>query len=241
MRVASLFQKLDRVLEEALGMLELRAMSGVGVDQQLRVGNVLRQMPGVDRGDHDVVDAVEHQGRLRDGVQEGIGIRTRQWLEVGGVRLGLGYMPEDRRLVPDLSVRQNILLPLQVAGRRDGDDVLARVLSWIPELKPLIDRQGNQLSGGQQKLAALARAIGYGTKLLLLDEPFEGVAPALVERLVAVLQELRHAGPTILISDSSHVTATAGPGVTTTRLGSARRNLIFASRPIMRSTSRATR
>lgn len=136
-------------------------------------------------------------GRVVIGGHDVTGADTRQ-----RVSLGLGYMPEDRRLVPDLTVRQNILLPLEVAGRRDGTDVLARVLDWIPELKPLIDRRGNQLSGGQQKLAALARAIGQGTNLLLLDEPFEGVAPALVERLIAVLQQLRRAGPTILVTDS---------------------------------------
>ena len=76
------------------------------------------------------------------------------------VRLGLGYMPEDRRLVPDLSVRANIALPLEVAGMAAAE--IARktdyVLSLIPELMPLIGRRGNQLSGGQQKLAALGRA-----------------------------------------------------------------------------------
>lgn len=118
------------------------------------------------------------------------------------VRMGIGYMPEDRRLVPDLSVRQNILLPLEVARRRDANAALERVLDWIPELLPLIDRKGNQLSGGQQKLAALARAICGGTNILLLDEPFEGVAPALVERLALVLKALRASGPAILVTDS---------------------------------------
>ncbi len=118
------------------------------------------------------------------------------------VRLGLGYMPEDRRLIPDLSVRDNIMLPMEVAGTADAADRLARVLDSIPELKPLILRKGNQLSGGQQKLAALARAICYGERMLLLDEPFEGVAPALVGRLTQVLMDLKSTGPTILITDS---------------------------------------
>ena len=118
------------------------------------------------------------------------------------VSLGLGYMPEDRRLVPDLSVRQNILLPMEVRRATDAQARLEQALDWIPELKPLIDRKGNQLSGGQQKLAALARAICYGTQFLLLDEPFEGVAPALIERLTRVLGALRATGPTILVTDS---------------------------------------
>lgn len=119
------------------------------------------------------------------------------------VRLGLGYMPEDRRLVPDLTVRDNIMLPMEVGGAADAQQRLDKVLVAIPELVPLIRRKGNQLSGGQQKLAALARAICYGTKVLLLDEPFEGVAPALVGRLTEVLTALRAGGgPTILITDS---------------------------------------
>ncbi|WOH53391.1 ATP-binding cassette domain-containing protein [Bradyrhizobium sp. sBnM-33] len=120
------------------------------------------------------------------------------------VRAGLGYMPEDRRLVPDLSVRSNIALPMEVNGLPAAEIArrVARVLVLIPELQPLIDRKGNQLSGGQQKLAALARAISYGTRLLLLDEPFEGVAPALVARLGSVLRELRREGPTIIVTDS---------------------------------------
>jgi branched-chain amino acid transport system ATP-binding protein len=118
------------------------------------------------------------------------------------VSLGLGYMPEDRRLVPDLSVRENIMLPMEVRRMADAQARLAQALDWIPELHPLIDRKGNQLSGGQQKLAALARAICCGTRILLLDEPFEGVAPALVERLTEVLKALRTTGQTILVTDS---------------------------------------
>jgi branched-chain amino acid transport system ATP-binding protein len=118
------------------------------------------------------------------------------------VQRGLGYMPEDRRLVPDLSVWDNIMLPMEVAGAKDAEERLSRVLDNIPELKPLIQRKGNQLSGGQQKLAALARAICYGQSFLLLDEPFEGVAPALVGRLIQVLTELKSNGPTIVITDS---------------------------------------
>lgn len=118
------------------------------------------------------------------------------------VRLGLGYMPEDRRLIPDLSVRENIMLPMEVVGTASAADRLARVLEAIPELKPLIMRKGNQLSGGQQKLAALARAMCYGDRMLLLDEPFEGVAPALIGRLTQVLMDLKSTGPTILITDS---------------------------------------
>ena len=132
------------------------------------------------------------------------GIDVTGWPSRQRARLGIGYMPEDRRLIPELTVRANIELPLEVAGLAGAERNrrVSGALDMITELAPLIQRRGNQLSGGQQKLAALARAICQGQRLLLLDEPFEGVAPALVQRLVEVLRALRRQGPTILVTDS---------------------------------------
>lgn len=118
-------------------------------------------------------------------------------------RLGIGYMPEDRRLVPDLSVEENVLLPLDATGLSSRTSELDRVFAVIPELVPLRKRPAVSLSGGQQKLVALGRAIAIGTSLLLLDEPTEGVAPSLAKRLIGILREIRTQGPAILISDSN--------------------------------------
>jgi len=115
---------------------------------------------------------------------------------------GVGYLPEDRGLVPELTVEENILVPLWATGQRRAQDRLDFVYSVLPELVPMRERRALLLSGGQQKLVALARALGIGTRLLMLDEPFEGVAPALSMRLGEVIAGLRGGDISVLISQS---------------------------------------
>ena len=116
--------------------------------------------------------------------------------------LGIGYMPEDRGLVPELTVEENILIPLWVSKTLNPDERLAFVYQVLPELKDMSQRRSLLLSGGQQKLVALGRALAVGTRLLLLDEPFEGVAPALSMRLSEVLSRLKGSQLSVLISQS---------------------------------------
>ncbi len=116
--------------------------------------------------------------------------------------LGIGYMPEDRGLVPELTVEENILLPLWAMKIADTAPRLEFVYHVLPELKEMSHRRALLLSGGQQKLAALARALTIGNKLLLLDEPFEGVAPALSARLSEVIAGLRGSDLSVLIAQS---------------------------------------
>ena len=117
-------------------------------------------------------------------------------------RLGIGYMPEDRRLIPDLTVEENLLVPAWALGLPDPEARLAKIYKLIPEVREFGPRKGLQLSGGQQKLAALGRALMCGTRLLLLDEPFEGVAPALAHRLVEVVADLKREGMSVIVSES---------------------------------------
>jgi branched-chain amino acid transport system ATP-binding protein len=120
----------------------------------------------------------------------------------GRARLGIGYMPEDRRLIGTLTVEDNISLPAW-AGRLDGiERRLAYIYRLMPDVKALSPRRASQLSGGQQKMVALARALMSGTKLLLLDEPFEGLSPAMGEKLAQTIMTLQGDGLSVLMAES---------------------------------------
>lgn len=117
-------------------------------------------------------------------------------------RLGMGYMPEDRRLVPQLSVYENICVPVWAMRGRDVESRWQQVCRMIPEISEFARRRAQQLSGGQQKLVAIGRALICGSRLLLLDEPFEGVAPALSRRIAEVISDLKSEGLSIILAES---------------------------------------
>jgi len=121
--------------------------------------------------------------------------------------LGIGYAPEDRRLFGSFTVDENLLLPAQVLGLRNGEVARRRdqVFALLPELKDLAPRKAAGLSGGQGKMVALGRALMVGIHAVLLDEPFQGLAPALALRYAEALKRLRTALPdlAILITESN--------------------------------------
>jgi branched-chain amino acid transport system ATP-binding protein len=119
-------------------------------------------------------------------------------------KLKVGFMPEDRRLIPALSVEENILLPAWANDIKEAEARLAWIYELMPEVEGFAGRKALQLSGGQQKLVALARALMSGVHILLLDEPFEGVAPALSRRLLEVIKTLKDEGLSVLLSETDY-------------------------------------
>jgi len=116
-------------------------------------------------------------------------------------RLGIGYAPEDRVLFPTFSVEENMRFPCEVIGmpRRAVDERLAETLTIVPELEAMLPRSAAALSGGQGKMVALGRAIMAGERLVLLDEPFQGLAPVLAQQYSASLDRLHQARPELCV------------------------------------------
>jgi branched-chain amino acid transport system ATP-binding protein len=102
-------------------------------------------------------------------------------------RRGLGYVPQGREIFPGLSVRDNLRMGFVGRGVEERVDT---ILETFPRLIPLIDRRGGALSGGEQQLLAIARCLAGNPKLILFDEPTEGIQPSIIEELVGVLQRL---------------------------------------------------
>jgi branched-chain amino acid transport system ATP-binding protein len=126
--------------------------------------------------------------------------------EIQGMRsfniasLGLGFVPEHRAIFRDLSVEEN----LKIAERRKGDYARKQefIFSLFPDLKRLINLSGTNLSGGQQQMLAIARALVADNHLLLIDEPSEGLAPVLIEQLIKAIQQLSAESTVILVEQN---------------------------------------
>jgi len=141
-------------------------------------------------------------GRVRIGGEDAARIPAHH-----RARLGVGYAPEERRLFGGFTVRENMVLPAEVLGLPAAEirRRLDLVFGLLPELDVLAPRRAGGLSGGQGKMVALGRALMVGVRAVMLDEPFQGLAPALALRYADALKRLRDALPelAILITESN--------------------------------------
>jgi len=124
--------------------------------------------------------------------------------------LGIGYAPEDCGIFPDLSVEENFQITAWLATPRAsaGRGLDERVFAVFPEVKGFMTRRGLHLSGGQKKMVAITRAMSLAPSVLLLDEPFEGLAPVVVTRFIEAVRAIKAMGISVLIAESNLVNAT---------------------------------
>ena len=115
-------------------------------------------------------------------------------------RLGIAFCPEERGIFASLNVRENLLLPPHV---REGGMDEAQIFALFPNLKERLASQGTKLSGGEQQMLAIGRILRTGARLLLLDEPTEGLAPVIVQHIGRTLARLKQEGYTILLVEQN--------------------------------------
>ena len=118
-------------------------------------------------------------------------------------RAGIGYVPEDRQIFPDLSVDDNLSIAIKRGANGEDDWSLERVYDTLPLLAPLKDRLGGQLSGGEQQMLTVGRALMGNPDVLLLDEPSEGLAPIMVQKIGDLIETLHKLGKTIVLAEQN--------------------------------------
>jgi branched-chain amino acid transport system ATP-binding protein len=138
------------------------------------------------------------RGRVRLGAEDITGLAPHDV-----ARRGIAWVPEERRILPNLSVLDNLRLAMLGAGTDDGADRLEEVWAYFPRLRERIGHRGRFLSGGEQQMLAIARGLVARPRLMLVDEPTEGLAPLLVQHLTDILGRINRAGTTILLVEQT--------------------------------------
>jgi branched-chain amino acid transport system ATP-binding protein len=143
---------------------------------------------------------VPESGSIRFEKQEIRGLRPYRI-----ARLGIGYVPEDRRVFPTLTVRENLLMGMK-RGKKPNQDVgwtIERVYECFPRLQERDSFKGGLLSGGEQQMLTIGRTLMGDPKLVLLDEPTEGLAPQVVETVAGVIREIHRSGVSVLLVEQA--------------------------------------
>jgi len=119
------------------------------------------------------------------------------------VRRGIGWVPEERRVLPNLTVLENLRLGMMAADRAGSEQRLEEALAFFPRLRERLAQKGRFLSGGEQQMLAIARGLVARPRIMLVDEPTEGLAPLLVQSLTHILREINRRGTTILLVEQT--------------------------------------
>jgi branched-chain amino acid transport system ATP-binding protein len=171
-----------------------------GIDIDVRAGEVITLLGRNGAGKTTTLRAIIGILGRRAGSIVYDGVETIRMASRNIARLGLGYVPEERGIFASLTVQENLMLPPRV---KPGGMTVAEIHTLFPNLKERASSQGTKLSGGEQQMLAIGRILRTGAKLILLDEPTEGLAPVIVQQIGRTIQQLKSQGYTIVLVEQN--------------------------------------
>ena len=177
---------------------ESHILHGVGID--VREGEVVTLLGRNGAGKTTTIKSIMGMVNKRSGSVSYEGQEIISWPSNKIARAGIAICPEDRGIFSSLNVQENLLLPPQV---RAGGLSVDEIYTLFPNLKERMYSQGTKLSGGEQQMLAIARILRTGARLLLLDEPTEGLAPVIIQQIAVTIKRLKEAGFTILLVEQN--------------------------------------
>ncbi|HEY8014070.1 MAG: ABC transporter ATP-binding protein [Dongiales bacterium] len=170
-----------------------------GVSLNLQEGEIVTLLGRNGAGKTTTLRSIVGLTPAREGVVRILGKATTHWQPYSIAALGVGYVPEGRRIFGNLTVEENLKVPLE----RPGHWTIPRVFELFPRLAERRRNKGRQLSGGEQEMLAIARALLLNPKLLLLDEPSQGLAPLIVQEVFRVIADMRNIGMSLLLVEQN--------------------------------------
>jgi branched-chain amino acid transport system ATP-binding protein len=170
-----------------------------GVSLTLQEGEIVTLLGRNGAGKTTTLRSIVGLTPAREGVVRILGKATTHWPPYAIAALGVGYVPEGRRIFANLTVEENLKVPLE----RPGHWTIPRVFELFPRLGERRRNKGRQLSGGEQEMLAIARALLLNPKLLLLDEPSQGLAPLIVQEVFRVIADMRNIGMSLLLVEQN--------------------------------------
>ncbi len=171
-----------------------------GIDLDVRAGEVITLLGRNGAGKTTTLRAIIGILGKRAGSIVYDGVETIRMASRNIARLGLGYVPEERGIFASLTVHENLMLPPRV---KPGGMTVAEIHTLFPNLKERAGSQGTKLSGGEQQMLAIGRILRTGAKLILLDEPTEGLAPVIIQQIGRTIQHLKAQGYTIVLVEQN--------------------------------------
>lgn len=172
-------------------------LRGVGIE--VREGEIVTLLGRNGAGKTTTLRSLMGLTHAREGTVRIFGNNTTDWQPYRIAALGVGYVPEGRRIFANLSVEENLMVPLE----RPGPWTIARIYELFPRLAQRKTNKGRQLSGGEQEMLSIARALLLNPKLLMLDEPSQGLAPLVVQEVFKVVVAARNEGISVLLVEQN--------------------------------------